>query len=222
MNGVHDMGGMHGFGPIQRDDAEPAFHHEWERRVFAMRVASPIPIPGGSRNNIEQMDPTDYLKTSYYEKWLQSRLQGFIDAGVFTEAEIAARVSQYRDQPTQQPPRREDPNQVEQTMKRLLTWQSPRREGENTPAYLLGDRVRICNIHPPGHTRLPQYARGKHGEVARYYGLYDLQDALPDGGNPPVEPLYAVKFTSDELWGSSAEANSVVYLDMWESYLEPA
>ena len=69
MNGIHDMGGMHGFGPIVREENEPVFHHDWEGRVFALRIATPVPIPGGSRNNIEQMDPAAYLTTSYYEKW---------------------------------------------------------------------------------------------------------------------------------------------------------
>ena len=76
MNGIHDMGGMHGFGPIVREENEPVFHHDWEGRVFAIRLATPVPIPGGSRNNIEQMDPAAYLTTSYYEKWLHARIQG--------------------------------------------------------------------------------------------------------------------------------------------------
>ena len=109
MNGVHDMGGMHGFGPIERDVGEPRFHHDWERRVFAIRVASPIPIPGGSRHNIEQMPPADYLSTSYYEKWLQSRLKGFIDAGVLTAEEVETRMAEFRDHPDIQVPRREAP-----------------------------------------------------------------------------------------------------------------
>ena len=96
MNGIHDMGGMHGFGPIVREENEPVFHHDWEGRVFAIRIATPVPIPGGSRNNIEQMDPAAYLTTSYYEKWLHSRIQGLIDAGVLTEAEL-----EYHYQPTQ-------------------------------------------------------------------------------------------------------------------------
>lgn len=36
MNGVHDMGGMQGYGPIERDAQEPIFHADWERRVFAL------------------------------------------------------------------------------------------------------------------------------------------------------------------------------------------
>ena len=219
MNGVHDMGGMHGFGPIDPDESGPLFHHDWERRVFAMRVASPIPIPGGSRNNIEQMNPAEYLRTSYYEKWLQSRLQGFIDAGVLTEAEIEARLAHYRQHPDEPMPQTQAPAQTEQTLQRLLSWQSPRRDLQRQARYRISETVQVRNLHPPGHTRLPQYVRGKSGQVTRYYGIYDLQDTMSDGSEPPAEPLYAVRFDSRDLWGNSAEANSVVYLDMWESYL---
>lgn len=220
MNGVHDMGGMHGFGPIEREANEPRFHHDWERRVFAMRVASPIPIPGGSRHNIEQMPPAGYLSTSYYEKWLESRLQGFIDAGAISAEEFEARLAEFRDNPDAQVPRREAPEQVEATMTRLLSWHSPRREADVAPRFSVGDAVRVCNIHPPKHTRLPRYVRGKLGTVTRYYGLYDLQDTMPEGVEPPVEPMYAVRFDSHGLWGDAADVNSVVYLDMWESYLQ--
>ena len=85
MDGIHDMGGMHGFGPIIREENEPLFHHPWEGRVLAMTVATPVPVPGGSRNNIENMDPAHYLSSSYYEKWLHSRIKGLIDAGVLTQ-----------------------------------------------------------------------------------------------------------------------------------------
>lgn len=221
MNGVHDMGGMHGFGRIERDEAEPIFHYDWERRVFAIRVASRVPIPGGSRYNIEQMPPGDYLNSSYYEKWLHARLKGFIDAGVLTEEEFAARLAQYRNNPDLPVPQREDPQGVRQTMQRLLSWQSPRREQDISPRFGVGDSVRARNMHPSGHTRLPRYVRGRHGTVTRYYGIYDLQDTLPAGMKRPAQPLYAVRFDGRQLWGEAAEANSVVYLDMWESYLEP-
>jgi nitrile hydratase subunit beta len=223
MNGIHDMGGMHGFGPIVREENEPVFHHDWEGRVFALRIATPVPIPGGSRNSIEQMDPAAYLTTSYYEKWLHSRIKGLIDAGVLTEAELEARVALYRDHPETPVPRREDPDHVQRVqaqLRRLL--ESPRHDMPLQPQFRSGATIRVRNIHPPGHTRLPRYVRGKRGVVERYYGIYDFQDAMPSGTAAPPQPLYAVRFDAQELWGASAEANSVVYLDMWESYIEPA
>lgn len=219
MNGIHDMGGMHGFGAIVRQENEPVFHHDWERRVFAMRVGTPIPIPGGSRNSIEQMDPGTYLHTSYYEKWLHSRLQGLIDAGVLTEDELEARVAFYRDHPEAPVPRRESPADVQRVLKQIHALRSPRLDLPAQPQFQVGNIVRVRNMHPAGHTRLPRYVRGKPGVVRRYYGIYDFQDAMPAGVAAPPQPLYAVRFDGQELWGDAAEAKSVVYLDMWESYL---
>ena len=221
MNGIHDMGGMHGFGPIEREENEPVFHHAWEGRVFAMRVATPVPIPGGSRHNIEQMDPIHYLTSSYYEKWLHSRLKGCIDAGVLTAEELAARIAFYRDHPDAPVPQRRDPAQVQRVLASLRTHRSPLREANIQPKFRLDDAVRARNIHPPAHTRLPRYVRGKRGVVARFYGFFDLQDTMPPGVEPPPQPLYVVRFEAEELWGNAAEANSTVCLDMWESYLEP-
>jgi nitrile hydratase subunit beta len=221
MNGIHDMGGMHGFGPIEREANEPVFHHAWEGRVFAMRVATPVPIPGGSRHNIEQMDPIHYLTSSYYEKWLHARLKGFIDAGVLTAEELEARIAFYRDHPDASVPQRQDPAQVQRVLTYLRTHRSPLREANIRPKFRIDDAVRACNIHPPAHTRLPRYVRGKRGVVARFYGIFDLQDTMPPGAEPPPQPLYVVRFETQELWGNAAEANSTVCLDMWESYLEP-
>jgi len=222
MNGIHDMGGMHGFGPIERQDDEPVFHHAWEGRVFAIRQATPVPIPGGSRNNIEQMDPAAYLTTSYYEKWLHTQIKGLVDAGVLTEAELEERMAFYRAHPDTPVPHREAPERVQTVLQRLHTLQSPRLDLDSVPAFSVGAEVRVRNMHPPGHTRLPRYVRGKRGVVRRYYGIYAFQDAMPAGLEAPPQPLYAVRFEAGELWGGSAEANNVVYLDLWESYLEPA
>jgi nitrile hydratase len=120
-------------------------------------------------------------------------------------------------------PRREDPENVRRMqaqLRRLV--ESPRHDLPLQPQFSIGAAVRARNIHPPGHTRLPRYVRGKHGIVERYYGIYDFQDAMPSDTVAPPQPLYAVRFEARELWGASAEARSVVYLDMWESYLEPA
>ncbi|MGE3541003.1 MAG: nitrile hydratase subunit beta [Candidatus Tectimicrobiota bacterium] len=223
MNGIHDMGGMHGFGPIVREAHEPLFHHTWEGRVFAIRQATPVPIPGGSRNNIEQMEPAEYLNTSYYEKWLHTAVKGLLDAGVLSEAELEARVAYYRAHPGAEVPRREDPQMVAQAQERLRRMlKSPSLDLPITPQFAVGSTVRARNLHPAGHTRLPRYVRGKPGVVARYYGIYDFQDAVPAGTTAAPQPLYAVRFQGHELWGPQAEANSVVYLDMWESYLEGA
>ena len=220
MNGIHDMGGMHGFGPIEREDNEPVFHHDWEGRAFAMRVVTPVPIPGGARNNIETMEPLHYLRSSYYEKWLHARVKGLIDSGVLTAEELQARETLYRDRPDTPMPRREDAERVQTVLANLRIHRSPRRDVDAQPQFAIGDPVRVRNLHPPGHTRLPRYVRGKRGVVMRFYGFQDVQDAQPPGVTAEPQAVYAVRFAASELWGDAAEANSTVCIDMWESYLE--
>ena len=86
--------------------------------------------------------------------------------------------------------------------------------------FRVGDRVRTRDIHPTGHTRLPRYVRGKQGVVVIYHGFHDLQDEVPEELDGP-QPVYNVRFEAMELWGAQAEANQSLYIDMWESYLEP-
>ncbi len=222
MNGIHDVGGMHGFGPVQPEANESVFHHPWEGCVFAMVLGTPVRVPGGMRHAIETMQPADYLTSSYYEKWLHARIKGCIDAGVLTAAELEARIARLRDHPDTPLPRREDPDATRDILQRLRTTRSPRREVDIQAQFAIGDAVRVCNMHPPAHTRLPRYVRGKRGVVTRFYGVHDLQDTVPPGTDAPSYPVYAVRFEAQELWGASAEANGAVYLDMWERYLEPA
>lgn len=222
MNGIHDMGGMHGFGPIKREENEPVFHHPWEGRIFAISVATPVPIPGGLRYNVETMDPGHYVNSSYYEKWLHGRVKGLVDAGVLTEEELDARASLYRDNPGAPVTRREDPERVSRVLAGLRVLNSPRRDVDIQPKFGVGDAVRARNIHPSDHTRLPRYVRGKRGMVVRCYGTHDFQDTVSSGTNAQPQPVYAVRFEAPELWGDSAETNGAVYIDMWESYLEPA
>ena len=222
MNGIHDMGGMHGFGPIEREENEPVFHHAWEGRVYAMAMETPVPVPGGFRYAIERMDPAHYLASSYYEKWLYIQTQGLIEAGVLTQEELDDRVAYFRNNPNAAPPQRNDPELVQRVLADTYAPQSLRREVELQPAFALGDAVKARNMHPVGHTRLPRYARGRRGVVAQFWGIQDIDDTLPPGIEAQPQPLYSVRFEARELWGASAEPNCAVYLDMWESYLEPA
>jgi nitrile hydratase subunit beta len=216
MNGIHDMGGMHGFGPIEYEEDEPVFHHEWEGRVYGMDV----PFSKKFRYAIECMDPAHYLTSSYYEKWLHVKTQDLIETGVFTQQELDERIAYYRDNPQATPPRHEDPDQVQRALARRRAPVSHRRDVDVQPAFRTGDSVKARNLHPVGHTRLPQYARGKYAVVVKYYGVQDFDDTMPPGVEAEPQPLYCVRFEGQELWGESAEPNSAVYLDMWESYLE--
>jgi nitrile hydratase len=223
VNGIHDMGGMHGFGPVMPEEDEPVFHEEWERRVFGVPRALPPGFgpTGGMRYRIERMDPADYLASSYYERWLDAIETGLIEAGVVSREQLAGRIAYYKDNPSATVPRRENPAQIERALARIREPQVLNRPGGLAPRFQVGDRVRARNIHPVGHTRLPRYVRGKLGQVSRLLGIHDFQDTDPHGqriGEP--QAVYSVCFTGEELWGPSAEANSEIYLDLWDSYLE--
>ena len=137
MDGIHDMGGMHGFGPIIREENEPLFHHPWEGRVLAMTVATPVPIPGGSRNNIENMDPAHYLASSYYEKWLHSRIKGLIDTGVLTEEELETRMALLQDHPNAKTPVHPDPAAVRAELNRSRPAAPPSQQVDIQPQFSL-------------------------------------------------------------------------------------
>ena len=219
MNGVHDMGGMHGFGPVERD--ELTFHHEWEKRQHALsaltRTAGLRNIDEG-RHAIERMPPAAYLRATYYERWAAALETNMVENGVLTQAEIDARAAQFAADPSAAPTQRPNP----QITARLHADRSnllPVPDGP-APRFAAGDRVRARNVNPEGHTRLPRYARGKRATIDRVHGSHVLPDAHAHGRGPVPEPLYSVRFDAAELWGPQADGRGSVYLDLWESYLE--
>ena len=220
MNGIHDMGGMHGFGPVEREDGEPVFHHPWEGRVFGMFIAAQVPAPGGKRYLIESMNPQGYLNASYYERWMHACVQACVNAGVLTAEELEARMADLRANPDAVLPQRSDTELLVRVNARLQTPRAIRHETSRTPRFVVGEAVRVRNLHPVGHTRLPRYVRGQPGVITNFYGFHDVQDHLPSGTEAPPEPVYAVRFEAQTLWGPAAEANGALYIDMWERYLD--
>ncbi len=132
MNGIHDMGGMHGFGAMEREDHEPVFHHEWEGRVFGMFLSTQVTVPEGKRYKIETMEPQQYLTASYYERWMQACIQACIDAGVLTAEDLTTRMSQLRDHPDTAIPHREDPERLARWIERMRAPRTIRRETDRS------------------------------------------------------------------------------------------
>jgi nitrile hydratase subunit beta len=214
MNGIHDMGGMHGFGPVLPEKDEPVFHQPWEGRVYAMAIAMRrARLPGSARYQIELIPPADYLRMSYYEKWLTSLIERVVASGWVTREEV---------QPGQAAPgsAKRAPLTAAEVMSALQQGSPAPSEGA-APRFRVGQRVRARNINPAGHTRLPRYARGKVGIVERDNGLTVLQDTeeLSFGRTP--QHVYSVRFTMRELWGDDASPRDAVYMDLWDDYLEP-
>jgi nitrile hydratase len=218
MNGVHDMGGMHGFGPVAREQTEPLFHAEWEERVFGINLLIPERVftVDAARHGIELMAPAEYLRAPYYARWLASAESNLIAQGVLTAEDLDARTEALRRQPNAQFPRLENP---------APAWSDDEVPAEPLPVlqprFAVGDAVVTRNQHPAGHTRLPRYARAKRGVIRHVHGpaVFPDTNAHGLGANPQV--VYNVRFDARELWGAAAEPRGMVYLDLWESYLDP-
>ena len=217
MNGVHDMGGMHGLGPIAPEPREPVFHTGWEGRVHAMTIASPTRgnIDVG-RHQRELIPGPDYLSMSYYEKWFTSLCALLLKAGLVTPPEIAAG---HADPAAAKGTPRLFAADVTDAMTRPSSYV---REIAAAPAFQPGDRVRAKTLNPTGHTRLPRYARGHVGVIERRHGAHVLPDSNAHGLGEDPRHLYTVVFTARELWGPDAPARDTVRLDLWEPYLERA
>ena len=225
MNGIHDMGGMHGFGPVVREEHEPVFHEAWEGRVYGMRsrfgAKFPPPYPGVGRTYIESIPPLTYLEMSYYERFLESLIQRAIDTGVITAEELRARISRFEDDPAAMVSQREDPQAVSETLKQLKTQLRPETKGL-APRFKPGDGVTAINVSRFGHNRLPRYIRGKRGVIERVNGLYAIEDEKAFAEDPTPQTVYTVRFAGEEVWGTECEPNLRVYLELWEGYLQPS
>lgn len=219
MNGIHDMGGIAGFGPISREADEPVFHADWERRVFAMNLASLAffgPVDR-ARHAIERMDAIEYLTTSYYEHWLAGIEILAKDFGYLTDREIDTGKATGSKQTPHPPP---DAAMIEGLVSGGMP--ATRDDGRQEPAFSRGDKVRARNVEIPGHTRLPRYVRGKQGVISMVHGTHAFPDtAAHDRGENP-QPLYNVRFEAAELWGDNVERKDAVYIDLWEDYLVAA
>jgi nitrile hydratase len=219
MNGAQDLGGQHGFGPIRPESGDVMFHADWERRVLALTVAM-----GGtgawnldmSRHARERMAPADYLASTYYEIWYHGLTRLLVETGLATPDEIAGGRS---GAPGKDLPRKP----TAETMPAALATGSPvDREVEQPSRFAAGDRVRARVMNPKGHTRLPRYARGRTGTVARVHGAHVFPDAHAHGLGEDPQWLYSVSFASTELWGEDGKDGDEVRIDLWEPYLEPA
>jgi nitrile hydratase len=219
MNGVHDMGGMHGMGPIHHEQNEPVFHMNWEGRVFALRRA--MGAWGkwnidASRYEIELVPPAEYLRMSYYERQFTAFLEILVKSGLVSRAEIDS------GKPSDGTSKRSPAFTVDRVTPLVAKGVPASRDVAVAPHFKTGQRVRARNMHPVGHTRLPRYARGKVGMIERDYGVFVFPDTNAHFLGEKPQHVYSVRFAARELWGEQAAPRDSVYLAMWDDYLEPA
>jgi nitrile hydratase beta subunit len=219
MNGVHDMGGMQDMGPIQVETTEPVFHATWEARVFALNRA--MGAWGkwnldASRYEKELIPAAEYLRLSYYERFLAGLIELMVKTGLVTRAEIeTGRPSSNSVKAT--------PALTAAMVPAMVSKGSPAsRNVASTPAFKVGQRVRARNIHPAGHIRLPRYARGKSGEIVQDNGGFVFPGTNAHFLGEKPQRVYSVRFKAQELWGPQAAPRDSVYIDLWEDYLERA
>lgn len=209
MDGIHDLGGMSGFGAVEIEPNEPVFHEPWEARAFALnnlgvRVLAAYNVHE-YRHAVERMDPAQYLAASYYERWLTGVATLLVEKGVVALAELEARAGGRF--PLARPAAEVKPIGV-----------TPRER----PRFAAGDAVAVRDIHPAGHTRVPRYVRGKCGVVLRVSRRFEFPDLAGHALPAHLEPTYHVEFEARELWTDAAESRETVVVDLWESYLEAA
>jgi nitrile hydratase beta subunit len=205
MDGIHDMGGMEGFGRVQPDVNEPPFHADWERRVFAL-VNGVLTLTGVNvdefRHAIERIPPARYLTSSYYERWLLAAETLLVERGIVSGEELKSLA---------QP----------ELMSVALPAVSPKLVAAKArlhARFKAGDRVRVRGIHPLGHTRSPRYVRGKTGVVRRLRGIYVLPDTNAHRAGEHRQHVYLVEFSARELWDRKDREGLMI--DLWEDYLE--
>jgi len=221
MNSAHDMGGMHGMGPIAPDPDEHPFHHDWEARAFACFSA----MGAWGKWNIdrgrffrESVPGPRYLSISYFEIWLDALIALAADAGLATSEET---ISGHADPGAEIRTPSLTADKVPPAMRR---GGSTRRDDiEYAARFSAGDEVHARNMNPHGHTRLPRYVRGHNGVVDRVHGVFVFPDSNAELAGEAPQTVYSVRFTARELWGDDApHPADKVYVDMWDTYLEPA
>src|SRR5262249_4385681 len=202
MNGVHDMGGMHGMGPIEYEKNEPTFHESWEGRVYAM---TRVVRAGGGRQNldnsrhlIELLPPVDYLRMTYYERWFARLVKQLVANGIVTREEVGSGHAAAGSA-------KHTPRIMGRMVPELIArGYSARRDVAVAAKFAVGQHVRARNINPTGHTRLPRYARGKAGLIVRDHGVFVFPDTNAEFTGEKPQHVYSVRFATRELWGDEA------------------
>ena len=178
MSGGHDLGGLSGLGPIapEPESSEPVFHAEWEKRVFALTMASGFLRRWNldeSRHARERQHPADYLRNSYYENWLAGLQTLLVEKDLLSAKELATGASQSGVSDDEAAP-----------LQAIDVPQILSRGGpvemviERAPCFTLGDRVRVCSQDPKAHTRAPVYVRGRVGLIKAHHGAHVFADHM--------------------------------------------
>ena len=217
MDGIHDMGGMHGFGPVIPDPNEPVFHEKWEGRVMAMQRslwAAKLWTIDMSRAAQEALPPHKYLAATYYERWLMGLEKRVEQFNLVSPDEMEAGHALHDGPTLQRVFKPEDADKMNRG--------SFERPSSAPAKFAAGDKVRTINFNPETHTRLPRYARDKVGEVEAVRGCHVYPDSVANGAGEDPQWLYTVVFSGAVLWGEDSDPSVKVSIEAFEPYLVPA
>ena len=202
MDGMHDLGGKQGFGRVRHSRQADVFHADWEKRsnaLLAFAVKQGWLNMDEYRHAIERMEPRHHLAAGYYERQFTGLVTLLVEKGVVSREEL------------------------ERIAGGAIPVSLPSAAGRPNAAargkFKLGDHVRVKEDFVPGHIRMPAYIRGKSGVVVDVSPAYPFPDAHAHGIHAEDEPTYDVRFRSEDLWPSGADAASV-HVGVFESYLE--
>jgi nitrile hydratase len=192
------------------------FHEAWEGRVYgidrSLRAFGKWNIDAW-RHQIELIPPAEYLRMTYYERWLRANEGLLVTHRLVTPTELETGL----------------PDAGSAKLVPGLTAASAGSLGRGIPSgydpsvppqFLVGQRVRAHDINPVGHTQLPRYARGKAGIIMIDHGVYAFPDTNALFQGEKRQHVYSVRFTARELWGDAASPHDTVNIDMWDDYLE--
>lgn len=224
MNGVFDLAGTDGMGPVENDKGtEPVFRAEWEKAAFSMfaqGARAGLYNIDQFRHCVEKMEPGEYLLSNYYEHWTHALEHFCQEHGLFDAAELRDRIEFYTENPDAPLPDRKDPEIIEFVNNAIATGFPASRDNHKTPVFTVGDIVRVAGDSPTGHTRRARYIRGKTGTVTAAAGSYIYPDTAGNGLGDCPEHVYTVKFTARELWGEeTGDPAASIYFDVWEPYI---
>ena len=202
MDGMHDLGGKQGFGPVRYTPDAPAFHAPWEVRansLYSLAVRLGVFNMDEYRHAIERMEPRHYLSASYYERSLTSLATLCVEKGLLPLEELERRAEG------------------------AFPLAAPIGPGRSNVAgrerFIPGDKVKVRVDHVGGHVRMPGYIRGKTGIVVGESPAYPFPDAHAHGVESADEPTYDVRFRAEDLWPEGAEP-ALVHVGVFQSYLE--
>lgn len=212
MDGIHDLGGMQGFGKVPHiansESYKPVFHEDWEHLAYSLLFLAAGHLETFSvdelRHAIERMEAPHYFNSPYYDRIIIGTATLLVEYGVISQEEL---------------------NQIlGAEFKLAKPYTSHGRPAvTGRAAFEIGDTVVVRDEFVAGHIRMPAYCRGKEGVILhRTTEKWPFADAIGHGDKTAaMQPTYHVQFKASALWGDSTDTSYVV-VDLFESYLDKA